>query len=173
MYGYVGDSNSSVDYFGLADCNSWNAFQKHHKGQFKNPSDAALAYHKLKTGISPWPIGYTPKSEILKSGTRIRMAMVLGQPANRPGGWATTDNIPDVNMVRTKLAVTEEFKPQISSVQEYEIIKDLPVLSGPVGPQIDSVTGKYLEGGGTQFQMLVHWEDRMSYLKPINSYPIN
>lgn len=38
-------------------------------------------------------------------------------PSNKPESWATTDEIPDVNMVREKLAVTKEVKENIEYVQ--------------------------------------------------------
>ena len=98
--------------------------------------------------------------------------MSPGQPANRPGGWATTDAIPDANTVREKLAVTKEFKLELSHVQEYEVIKDLPVNTGPVGPQVDALTGEYLPGGGSQIQMTINPVERMDYLKPMGNYPI-
>jgi len=174
MYAYVQDVNSYIDILGLSECspNSWNAFQKQHKGRFNSPAEAAAAYDNLKVGKSPWPIGVTPTPGTIKAGQKIRMAMSPGQPANRPGGWATTDAIPDANTVREKLAVTKEFKPELSHVQEYEVIKDIPVNTGPVGPQVDAITGEYLPGGGSQIQMTVNPADRMDYLKPIGQYPI-
>ncbi|HVW50495.1 MAG TPA: RHS repeat-associated core domain-containing protein [Trinickia sp.] len=47
-------------------------------------------------------------------GLTVQMAMAPGQ--TRPGGWATTDNIPDVDYVRNNLAVTPDFKSEVSHV---------------------------------------------------------
>lgn len=50
---------------------------------------------------------------------------------------------------------------------------ELPVLEGPVGPQIDINANKYLTGGGTQIQMLI---DRgvniMDYLEVVSVHSI-
>lgn len=168
------DSNTWMDPFGLSECgsNNWNKFQKQHKGVFKNSSEASRAYNDLKENKSPWPYSYAPKKESLSPGEKIRMAMSEGQPSNRPGGWATTDEIPDVNMVREKLAVTKEFKENIAYVQEYEVIKELPVKTGTVGPQIDGLDGTYYHGGGNLIQLDVPPDERMDYLKPISDYKI-
>ncbi|HZH61962.1 MAG TPA: hypothetical protein VEY70_20815 [Metabacillus sp.] len=55
----------------------------------------------------------------------------------------------------------------------YEVVDELPVISGKVGPQIDEPIGKYLSGGGHQVQMLVSPADRMKYMKVIEVRKIN
>ncbi|MGM5629402.1 RHS repeat-associated core domain-containing protein [Apibacter raozihei] len=175
-YAYTYDSNVEIDLFGLSKSeytpNAWNEFQKDHKGTFDSTKKASEAYNDLKANKSPWPYGYAPKDDVLKPGEKIRMAMSEGQPIDRPGGWATKDEIPDVKTVREKLAVTKEFKEKVSYVQEYEVIKEIPVKTGPVGPQIDGVTGEYLKGGGNQIQMNVPPPERMDYLKPTKTTDI-
>jgi hypothetical protein len=49
---------------------------------------------------------------------------------------------------------------------------ELPVLKGPVGPQIDLAADKYLPGGGTQLQIMLDWkEDKMKYLEIVSVRP--
>src|SRR5690606_29500957 len=119
-----------------------------------------------------WPIAFDPPEATLLPGTRVQMAMSPGQPSNRPGGFATFDNIPNVRYVREDLAVKKVWKPQIDRVVTYEITEPLPVRIGPVGPQIDKGVGKYLPGGGSQVEMAVDAVDRMKYLKVIDETPI-
>jgi YD repeat-containing protein len=88
-------------------------------------------------------------------------AMSPGQV--KPGGWATTDHITDVTFVREKLAVTPEFKPEISHVQKYHIPEGVQVQVGKVGPQTHN--GITYPGGGNQVQIL-NFEDRAK-LQPI------
>ena len=97
----------------------------------------------------------------------VNMAMAPGQ--TRPGGWATTDHIPDVAYVRNELAVTPTFKPQVSDVQTYHIPEGVRVQEGIVGPQVEN--GVTYPGGGSQVQIL-NYGDR-SLLTPVgNPTPI-
>ena len=89
------------------------------------------------------------------------MAMAPGQ--TRPGGWGTIDKITDVDFVRNKLAVTPEFKPEISHVQRYRIPEGTRVQVGIAGPQEHK--GIRYEGGGQQVELL-NYEDRAK-LEPI------
>ncbi|MBP2198253.1 hypothetical protein [Pantoea cypripedii] len=76
-----------------------------------------------------------PLDATLIPRTKLKMAVSLGQPATRPGGFATFDEIPDVFYVRNNLAVKNEWKPDIDRVITYEVKKPLPVKIGAVGPK--------------------------------------
>lgn len=99
----------------------------------------------------------------------VEMAMSPGQ--TNPGGWATLDHIPDVDYVRTELAVIPEFKPEISHVQKFFIPEGVQIQLGPVGPQISG--NNVYTGGGTQVQIL-NYKDRAKLVpigKPRKIYP--
>ncbi|WP_270180272.1 hypothetical protein [Alkalihalobacillus sp. CinArs1] len=153
--------------------NTWNEFQSHHKNVFINSTQASSAYKELIARQSPWPHQYEPIKTTLKPGTRFEMALGSGQPVNRPGGFGTFNKIDDTRFVREILAVKESWKPDLSKVVTYEVIEELPVNKGRVGPQIDENTNKYLPGGGTQVEMLVSPKDRMKYLKVVDERTIN
>ena len=172
-YQYGLNPTGWIDPYGLT-CkeNTWNEFQKHHKGQFDNTTEAAAAYKSLIDKQSPWPIGFEPPEATLIPGTKVNMAMSPGQASSRPGGFATFDDIQNVDYVRNELAVKEAWKPSIDRVVAYEVTQPLPVKIGPVGPQIDQGMGKYLPGGGSQVEMMVNPVDRMNYLKVIDEQSI-
>jgi hypothetical protein len=149
--------------------NSWNDFQKKTKGQFASRAENLAEYKRLKSGTSPWPKDYVPKLETMKVGERVNMAMGKTQPVYEPGGFATKDNIPDMQFVRDKLAVRTDWKTSVDNVQEYEVIKDVPVFNGPIGAQIDPTTGTYLLGGASQVEFRVPRDERINYLKPIGT----
>ena len=138
LYGYVGDCNKWTDMFGLD-----------------------MLALPAPTGKNPWGSGEIVSTTIPKGGLDVEMAMSPGQ--TRPGGWATTDKITDVDFVRNKLAVTPEFKPEISHVQKFHIPEGVRVQIGTVGPQ--TYNGIIYEGGGNQIQIL-NFEDRAK-LEPI------
>ena len=177
LYSYVQNPHRQVDIFGLsATCptaprksNSWNDFQQKTKGQFGSKAESLAEYKRLKAGTSPWPKDYVPKLETMKVGERVNMAMSEDQLATRPGGFATTDNIPNQQFVRDKLAVRTDWKTSIDNVQQYEVIKEVPIFRGPIGPQIDPVTGTYLPGGASQVEFRVPFKERMDYLRPIGT----
>ena len=154
--------------------------------RWRYPSDAAAttAYLTLVNngqGGSPWATWYlpTPTSPVtagvlaqppittLPVGTRFQMALAPGQNAQSPGGWGTFDYIATVEDVREFLAVTHGFKPNINQVVTYEVTRLLPVLIGPVGPQVDTLTCEYFPGRWSQFNMLPPWNERIDYLKVI------
>ena len=138
LYGYVEDCNKWTDMFGLD-----------------------MLALPAPTGKNPWGSGEIVSTTIPKGGLDVEMAMSPGQ--TRPGGWATTDKITDVDFVRNKLAVTPEFKPEISHVQKFHIPEGVRVQIGTVGPQ--TYNGIIYEGGGNQIQIL-NFEDRAK-LEPI------
>lgn len=110
---------------------------------------------------------------LLYLGARFKMAVSPGQPATRPGGFATFDEIPTKAFVRNEPGVKNEWKPDIDRVITYEVVKPLPVKRGTVGPQIDKGAGTYLERGKSQVEMLVPYDQRTDYLKVIDEKPID
>ena len=176
-YAYVHDPLRFSDPLGLTPAggctgvddekkNPWNEFQKAHAGQFDSPSDAAAAYRELVDGQSPWPHGYTPVPGELPPGAHFEMALSPGQSATSPGGFGTQDSIVDEAFARNDLAIKTAWKADIDRVATYRVTQPLPVLTGPVGPQIDG--SNYLPGGGTQLQMdLPRTANRMDYLEVV------
>ena len=138
LYGYVGDCNKWTDMFGLD-----------------------MLALPAPTGKNPWESGEIVSTTIPKGGLDIEMAMSPGQ--TRPGGWATTDKITDVDFVRNKLAVTPEFKPKISHVQKFHNPEGERFQIGTVRPQTDN--GIIYEGGGNQIQILIF--EHRAKLEPI------
>jgi hypothetical protein len=104
----------------------------------------------------PWISGTVLNSFPSPSGGMyIQMAMAPGQTS--PGGWGTTDFIPDLNYVRSSLAVTPAFKADVSTVQLFYIPAGVQLQVGTVGPQLyDDVV---YPGGGNQVQIL-NYRDR-------------
>jgi hypothetical protein len=140
--------------------------------RYRDDAEADAAYERLLTRESPWPEWHQAQVVTLPVGTRIEMALSPGQPAERPGGFATFDHIPDVRFVRTALAVKAKWKPQIDRVATFEVTVPLPADTGTVGPQIDSEAGAYLHGGGSQLEMKVPAVERIAHLKVVAVRPI-
>jgi hypothetical protein len=115
---------------------------------------------------NPWVEGGDMISIRAPKDFHINMAMSKGQV--RPGGWGTLDDIPNVNYVRNELAVTPEFKPNVSNVQKFLVPEGTQIQIGKVGPQI--YNGKIYNGGGNQVEIL-NYSDR-SKLVP-NGEPKN
>ena len=149
-YQYAPNPINWVDPLGLS-CkeNTWNAFQKDHKGKFSSTTEAAEAYRDLIENMSPWPIGYdyTKHIRTLEVGETFNM-IVDSDKEDLPGQFATFDEIPNKQYGRDKLAIKETWKPSLDNVVTYQVKKSFDVYEGPVGPQIDG--NKYLPGGGTQ-----------------------
>lgn len=149
--------------------------------RYPDDATATAAYLALVNngqGGSPWPTWYVPTAPApgtlaappittLPVGTRFQMALAPGQKETWPGGWGTFDYIATVEDVREFLAVTHAFKPQVDRVVTYEVTQLLPVVIGPIGPQVDTQTCEYFPGRWSQFNMLPPGADRMNYLKVI------
>ncbi|WP_370981204.1 RHS repeat-associated core domain-containing protein [Agaribacterium sp. ZY112] len=149
-YQYAPNPTSWIDPLGLK-CkeNTWNEFQKDHKGQFATVSEASKAYKDLKEQQSPWPIGYDHTSHVrtMKVGETFNMIVDEGAD-DMPGRFATFDDIASPEYGRQKLAIKKEWKSTLDNVVTYRVKKPFDVYEGPVGPQIDGST--YVAGGGTQ-----------------------
>lgn len=115
------------------------------------------------TGTNPWMEGTEIISIEAPENCYVNMALSNGQ--NKPGGWATFDEIPNVEYVRNNLAVTPEFKEEVGFVQKYLIPKGTRIQIGTVGPQ--EYNGIKYMGGGNQVQIL-NYSDR-SKLIPVGN----
>ncbi len=142
LYRYVGNPVNLIDPLGLS-C------------KLPNLAKRPLAL-PAPTASNPWmpntPMESTPAPA---GGLEVQMAMAPGQTL--PGGWATQDHIPDVAYVRKNLAVTPQFKPEVSHVQTFHIPEGVQLQHGIVGPQTHDCTT--YPGGGSQVQIL-NYADR-------------
>ncbi len=132
-----------------------------------NGGDAEVLALPAPTGTNPWMDGTEIIAMEAPENCYINMALAPGQ--NKPGGWGTFDNIPDVDYVRNNLAVTPEFKPEIGYVQKYKIPKGTPIQIGIVGPQ--KYNGIIYFGGGNQVQIL-NYTDRANLIPIGTPYAI-
>ena len=142
-----------------------------------NPTQNVDDYIELVRGQSPWPKGYTPKKVVLKPGDTFEMAMHPDQDDFRPGNFGTDMNsIQNIDYVRDNLAVKSNWKDKIDRVNQYRV-KDgveLPAQVGPIGPQIDLGTDRYLPGGPNQIELLLDRAiNKMEYLELIGQRPID
>lgn len=155
------------------------AFMAAQGWRYATPAAATAAYLALLNngkGASAWPDWYlpaakmgtaTPPVTVLPVGTRFQMALEAGQKTDAPGGWGTFDNIQSVEDVREFLAVIHLFKAHPDRVVTYEVTQLLPVLIGPVGPQVDTESCQYYPGRWSQFNMLPAWNEVNNYLKVV------
>ncbi|WP_337930602.1 hypothetical protein [Holdemanella sp.] len=165
------DSKIDIEAGEIGTPKTWEEFKTDPKNQIRYESlqKAKEGYQRVVENESPWNDGEKPEFKELEIGTRFEMAMAPGQPDDRPGAFGTMSNIEDKNFVRDKLAVKEDWKPEIDRVNTYEIVKPLPANVGEVGPQVDIPADRYLKGGSDQIEMLVEPRDRMDYIKLIDS----
>ena len=148
---------------------AWWAWQR---WRYSSDAAATAAYTALLQGQSPWPDWFAPVESDLPAGTRLQMALGLGQTVDQPGGFATFDNITSVAQVRDDLAVLKAWKPDVDRVVIYETVQPMRVRIGPIGPQIDPGECRLLMGRWSQVQMLVPSADRMTYLRVIEVRPL-
>lgn len=94
----------------------------------------------------------------MKPGTIVQMVVDettylnyvnSGRTEMRFGGWATFDNVTSQAYARNQLAITNEFKKDVSYVIEVEITKPVQAQVGVVGKQTGSV------GGGNQLNFVI------------------
>lgn len=140
--------------------------------RFESQSAAGQAYARLANEASPWPDWYVPYATELKPGTRFQMAIGGTQTEQMPGKFGTFDDIRSVKDVRAYLAVRSDWKPAVDRAVTYEVTKALPVLIGPIGPQVDPGTCRLLAGRWSQFAMQVEPGARMQYLRVLSVRPI-
>jgi hypothetical protein len=93
------------------------------------------------------------------------MAIGGAQTADQPGSFGTFDRIASVEDVREDLAVRSDWKSEVDRVVTYEVVRELPVRIGPIGPQVDPKLCALLPGRWSQFQALVERGTLRSYLK--------
>lgn len=139
------------------------------ENRWRYPSDeaAAAAFRTLAEQASPWPGWYRPYESTLAPGTRFQMAIGGGQTPDQPGSFGTFDRIDSVADVREDLAVRSDWKPKVDRVVTYEVVRELPVRIGPIGPQVDPGLCALLPGRWSQFQALVEKGTLRGYLKVI------
>ena len=140
--------------------------------RFATDEAAAAAYGRLAEEASPWPDWYRPYETTLAPGTRFQMAIGGAQTPDQPGSFGTFDRIGSVEDVREDLAVRSDWKPQVDRVVTYEVVRELPVKIGPIGPQVDPKLCALLPGRWSQFQALVEKGTLRSYLKVLDVRPI-
>lgn len=130
-----------------------------------------LVDEALAAKQSPWPLGYTPSERLMSVSEQFNMVIDAEQAQGMrgPGGFGTFADIPNQSFARDTLAITEQFKSDISYVQRFEVIKEFKALDGPIGPQIDQVTGRLLEGSDAikQLDLQLPWNQRTLFFKPV------
>lgn len=140
--------------------------------RYASDEAAASAYRRLAEEASPWPDWYRPYETILPPGTRFQMAIGGAQTPDQPGSFGTFDRIESVADVREDLAVRSDWKPLVDRVVTYEVVRELPVLVGPIGPQVDPGMCALLPGRWSQFEARVEKGTLRSYLKVLGVRPI-
>ncbi len=148
------------------------AWWRENSWRYASEDEAALAYRRLADEASPWPDWYRPYETILAPGTRFQMAIGGGQTPDQPGSFGTFDRIESVADVREDLAVRSDWKPAVDRVVTYEVVRELPVRIGPIGPQVDPGLCALLPGRWSQFEARVEKGTLRSYLKVLDVRPI-
>jgi hypothetical protein len=140
--------------------------------RYASDEAASAAYRRLADLASPWPDWYQPYRATLPPGTRFQMAIGGSQTPDTPGNWGTFHRVRRVEQVREDLAVRRDWKPRVDRVVTYEVVRDLPVRIGPVGPQVDPRLCALLPGGWSQFEAMVEKGTLRSYLEVLDVRPI-
>ncbi|HEX9964496.1 MAG TPA: hypothetical protein VGB04_05880 [Allosphingosinicella sp.] len=141
------------------------AWLEENRWRYASDEAAATAYRRLAEEASPWPDWYQPYETRLAPGTRFQMAIGGDQTPDQPGSFGTFDRIASVADVREDLAVRSDWKPRVDRVVTYEVVRELPVRVGPIGPQVDPGACALLPGRWSQFQALVEKVTLRGYLK--------
>lgn len=131
--------------------------------------------------IVAWSAGTPVINAELKPGTRVQMVVTKAQAQAYTGsqgkqvpigGWATFDDVITQTQARQQLAITNDFKKDVSYVIEYEVVKPIGGNIGFVGHQTN-VHGGLQRGGGTQIQFdwssIPNGASRSDYLRPIDA----
>jgi hypothetical protein len=148
------------------------AWWRENSWRYANEDEAAAAYRRLAGEASPWPDWYRPYETVLPPGTRFQMAIGGAQTPDQPGSFGTFDRIGSVADVREDLAVRSDWKPKVDRVVTYEVVRELPVLIGPIGPQVDPGLCALLPGRWSQFEARVEKGTLRGYLKVLDVRPI-
>jgi hypothetical protein len=143
------------------------AWWEENRWRYATDQAAESAYRRLAEEASPWPDWYRPYESKLAPGTRFQMAIGGDQTPDQPGSFGTFDRIASVKDVREDLAVRTDWKPQVDRVVTYEVVRELPVRIGPIGPQVDPKLCVILPGRWSQFHALVEKGTLRSYLRVI------
>ena len=148
------------------------AWMRAYGWRYPTPAMAQAGYLLLVNGQSPWPDWFTPAVSVLPPGTLFQVAIDASQPDTNPGVFGTFDWIDSVSEVRDDLAVLQAWMPNVQRVTTYRVTQPLPVLVGPIGPQVDPASCRLLPGRFSQFEMLVPSANVMTYLAVVSSRPI-
>jgi hypothetical protein len=147
-----------------AEQNLWRYADRAHAADvYRDLADSKLP--------SPWPDGIAPQFTVLAAGTRFQMAIARNQiqpdGSIHYGGFGTFQRIETAAQVRDLLAVRSDFKASVDLVLTLEVTQPLPVLVGPIGPQVEPSDCHLLPGGGMQLQLVTLPRDRALYLKVV------
>jgi hypothetical protein len=150
------------------------AWWNDNRWRYGSDEAADAAYQTLLGRQSPWPEWHQPSIVTLPAGLRFQVALSPGQGTDCPGAFGTFDRIPDLRYVRYSLAVKIAWKPEIDRVATYEIVTPLPADTGVVGPQVDTDAGRYLPGGGSQFETAKGpCAERAAHLRVVEVRPVH
>ncbi|CAG0967346.1 hypothetical protein GEOBC_01075 [Geobacteraceae bacterium] len=75
------------------------------------------------------------------------------------GGWGSQDTIATQSVARNKLAITDNYKKDVSFIAEIEVVKTMPLEEGIAGPQ------GILKGEGHQVHFEILPQQRSEYLR--------
>jgi hypothetical protein len=138
---------------------------------------------RWSTAYPAWQEGSTVTDRVATKPEVVRMVIDEKQytdmldavkdgknPAQNLGGWATKDPINSMSDVRNNMAITTEFKPNVTSagapkklyVIEVEVQPGAGLREGTVGSMYDYGTKTVLPGGGHQ----VNFADKSPFTNP-------
>ena len=133
---------------------------------FSNASDVNALMNNYNLAPA-WKSGTVVADTLIAPGTKVQM--VVSQSVYEEiklgnvqfGGWATFDKVASQSYARNELAITNEFKKDVSYVIEVEITKPVQAQVGVVGKQAGAA------GGGNQINFVIDPADRASIFKYI------
>mgnify|MGYP006903650790 CR=1 FL=1 len=136
---------------------------------------SSLRYLEADMGSqSPWPIGVEPVPYTMSVGTQFNMVIDENQFSGiyGPGGFGTFSDIPNQSFAREFLAITDQFKSDVSYVQRFEVIQPLDTLKGAIGSQINPLSNRLHVGSNNVFQLdfsKIPFDQRINYIKPVGN----